>query len=81
MLLQKLLLRELASDGSHCSCRSLGLSGNRLGGGLPADWAARGYWPNLTTLQLQGNALQGGFPAEWTAPTAFPAMRAVGSGM
>jgi hypothetical protein len=35
----------------------------------------------MATLQLQKNALQGGFPAEWTAPTAFPAMRAVGSGM
>jgi hypothetical protein len=64
-----------------CPCRSLSLGGNQLGGALPANWAAQGYWPSLTMLQLQGNALQGGLPAEWTAPTAFPAMRTQGSGM
>lgn len=61
--------------------RSIDLHGNRLSGELPVSWAATGYWPKLANLALYSNALSGGFPAEWTAPTAFPAMRAAGTGM
>lgn len=63
------------------NCRSIDLHDNKLSGELPTNWAAQGYWPKLANLRLDGNALSGGFPAEWTAPTAFPAMRAAGTGM
>ena len=67
----------LTSDAGVQAMESLHLQTNVLTGSLPAEWAAQGRWPNLTSLDLFDNVLAGTIPVSWGAPETFPELHDV----
>jgi hypothetical protein len=71
VLLHNFVLRVAATLGC---CRYT--HGNRLTGGVPAQWAANGSFTNLKELTVSGNPLGGALPVEWgLGPQAFPSLQ------
>lgn len=71
VLSHNLVLRVAATLGC---CRYT--HGNRLTGGVPAQWAANGSFTNLKELTVSGNPLGGELPVEWgLGPQAFPSLQ------
>ncbi|KAI3430353.1 hypothetical protein D9Q98_004948 [Chlorella vulgaris] len=71
----------LSFEGQHNETQAIQFlytHGNRLTGGVPAQWAANGSFTNLKELTVSGNPLGGELPVEWgLGPQAFPSLQSL----